>query len=78
MNFLAAPGTALVLSKTKQLSNTLVDAPPLSQTVTSPAVQWDSVDPLYHSATRQKPRGCRRKLTCLTVSGQLSPYDTGL
>lgn len=39
MNFLAGHGKALVLKKTKQLSNTLVNAPLPSQSVTSPAAQ---------------------------------------
>lgn len=77
MNFLAGPGKALVLKKTKQFSNTVVNAPhchrlpPLQQH----RGQHGPFTPFCHQT---EARGCPRKLTCLVVSSQLSPYHTGL
>lgn len=76
MNFLAGPGKALVLEKTKQLSNMLVNAPHC-QTLSPLQLHRGQHSP-FTPFCHQKPQGCTCKLTCLVVTSQLHPYHTGL
>ena len=61
MNFPEAPDMALVLNKTKQLSNTLVDAPPLSQTVTSSSCRVGQRGPFVPFCHQEEVLGLKKQ-----------------